>query len=62
MVPYKYEQDKSLGRWVGRQRNYHNNHHILLDRKELLDRIGFAWKAHALAARSSSSDVRVLTI
>jgi hypothetical protein len=42
MVPCKYEQDKSLGRWVMNQRARQNK--IRLDRKTILDEIGFAWK------------------
>jgi hypothetical protein len=60
-VPNKYKQDKSLGTWVTRQRKYHNNDTIRLDRKELLDEIGFVWKAVTGPARSSSAtDVRNL--
>jgi hypothetical protein len=50
MVSKKYEQDKSLGNWVHTQRKYHNNNTIRLDRKIILDKIGFAWNddgAHA---------------
>jgi hypothetical protein len=43
MVPHKYEQDKSLGKWVSRQRGLHNNNTMRPDRKILLDEIGFAW-------------------
>jgi hypothetical protein len=45
MVPYRYEQAKSLGKWVSNQRSGNNNNKIRLDRKELLDEIGFAWKS-----------------
>jgi hypothetical protein len=44
MVPCAYEQDKSLGKWVSRQRTVHINNRIRLDRKRILDEIGFAWK------------------
>jgi uncharacterized protein YbgA (DUF1722 family) len=44
LVPTKYEQDKSLGMWVGKQRHFHSNNSILQDRKDLLDELGFAWK------------------
>jgi uncharacterized protein YbgA (DUF1722 family) len=47
MVPFKYEQDKSLGNWVGKQRNILVNNKMRSDRKELLDEIGFDWKADA---------------
>jgi hypothetical protein len=47
MVPKSYEQDKSLGNWVDRQRSIHKSNKIQLDRKRILDQIGFAWKADA---------------
>jgi hypothetical protein len=64
MVPYKYEQDKSLGLWVHTQRKHNNKYTLLRDRKELLDQIGFVWNARARAVRSatSTSDVRILVI
>jgi hypothetical protein len=62
MVPCRYEQDKSLGRWVGTQRNDHNKNKIRPDREERLDEIGFAWKYTALAGRASNTDVRGLVI
>jgi hypothetical protein len=45
MVPRKYEQDKSLGPWVSTQRKHHINNKLRLDRKDILDKIGFAWTA-----------------
>jgi hypothetical protein len=45
MVPFRYEQDKSLGIWVSMQRKYHKNNKLRQDRKTILDQIGFAWKA-----------------
>jgi hypothetical protein len=42
-VPSRYEQDKSLGQWVNKQRHFHINDEIRLDRKRILDEIGFAW-------------------
>ena len=45
IVPNKYKEDTSLGTWVCRQRNYHTNNNLRKDRKELLDEIGFVWKA-----------------
>jgi hypothetical protein len=50
MVPHKYEQDKSLGQWVDKQRRNHVKNKMRLDRKSLLDKIGFVWK---VANRSS---------
>jgi hypothetical protein len=62
MVPFKYEQDKSLGQWVNTQRRSHNKNTMRPDRKELLNKIGFAWKYTTLAARASTTDVRGLVI
>jgi hypothetical protein len=62
MVPGVYEQDKSLGKWVNNQRNNHNKNKMRPDRKELLDKIGFAWKHVALAAPAPTTDVRDLAI
>jgi hypothetical protein len=62
MVPQKYEQDKSLGRWVSTQRKYQKTNKIRLDRKRILDEIGFAWTACTLAAPSSPMNVRGLVI
>jgi hypothetical protein len=45
LVPFAYEQDASLGNWVFDQRKKHKNNKLRLDRKELLDEIGFDWKA-----------------
>jgi nitrate reductase assembly molybdenum cofactor insertion protein NarJ len=47
MVPGKYKEDMSLGIWVNKQRCNNTNNKIRLDRKRLLDEIGFAWKADA---------------
>jgi uncharacterized protein YbgA (DUF1722 family) len=47
LVPQKYEQDKSLGEWVNKQRKIHNDNKMRLDRKIILDEIGFTWKADA---------------
>jgi hypothetical protein len=55
-VPRIYQQDKSLGVWVMNQRLRHANHKLLRDRKELLDDIGFVWKAdNSFATRASSA-------
>jgi hypothetical protein len=43
-VPRLFEQDKSLGQWVAMQRNNHKHNKLRLDRKRLLDEIGFSWK------------------
>jgi uncharacterized protein YbgA (DUF1722 family) len=44
MVPQKSKEDRSLGEWVNRQRTFHKNDKIRLDRKRILDELGFAWK------------------
>jgi hypothetical protein len=62
MVPARYEQDKSLGIWVSAQRRFHNNNKLRLDRKRILDEVGFFWNRRALPARASSADVRGLVI
>jgi hypothetical protein len=62
MVPARYEQDPSLGMWVARQRNFHNNNKMRPDRKELLDELNFVWKADTVATRSSATKVRGLAI
>jgi uncharacterized protein YbgA (DUF1722 family) len=61
-VPSIYEQDKALGDWVRTQRRNHTRNIMQLDRKGLLDKIGFAWKYITLAARASTTDVRDLAI
>jgi hypothetical protein len=62
-VPRSYKQDKSLWQWVTRQRQCHVKNKMLPHRKELLDEIGFAWKkAVAVAARSSTTNVRGIVI
>jgi uncharacterized protein YbgA (DUF1722 family) len=57
LVPKEYPEDKSLGRWVSRQRLLHSKNTIRLDRKGLLDELGFTWKVRTVAARSSTTDV-----
>jgi hypothetical protein len=44
MVPRSYEQDKPLANWVYTQRKYHGNHKLGIDRKRILNEIGFTWK------------------
>jgi uncharacterized protein YbgA (DUF1722 family) len=43
VVPCKYKEDASLGRWVDNQRHFHSKNIIRLDRKVLLDELGFVW-------------------
>jgi hypothetical protein len=56
LVPKKYQKDASFGTWVITQRQFHANNSLRLDRKELLDEIGFVWKADRIAARVSGED------
>jgi hypothetical protein len=57
-VPRGYQEDSlSLGIWVKNQRQFHKRNKLRLDRKGLLEEIGFVWKARNLAARSSTTDV-----
>jgi hypothetical protein len=44
VVPQKYEEDASLGTWVDNQRTAHTKNNMRLDRKGLLDEIGFVWR------------------
>jgi hypothetical protein len=41
LVPKHYEEDRSLGAWVCRQRDSHTNNMLRPDRKCLLDTLGF---------------------
>jgi hypothetical protein len=45
IVPDQYEKDVSLGAWVKNQRRRNIINTIRQDRKELLDKLGFTWKA-----------------
>jgi hypothetical protein len=56
-VPRGCEKDVSLGMWVSTQRGRHLKNKLRLDRKKLLDELGFAWKANTIAARSSTTKV-----
>jgi hypothetical protein len=62
MVPKSYEQDNSLGSWVSTQRSFNNKNKIRLDRKTLLDEIGFSWTFYTLAALSCPINVRGIVI
>jgi hypothetical protein len=57
IVLHRYEKDVSLGYWVDRQRQRHSKNKLRLDRKVLLDEIGFVWKVGTVAARSFTADV-----
>jgi hypothetical protein len=39
-----YDRDKSLGMWVGMQRQIYSENTMPEDRKQLLDELGFVWK------------------
>lgn len=43
-VPFQYELDKSLGRWVNEQRTQNTRSLLRADRKELLDQVNFLWR------------------
>lgn len=43
-VPFQWEQDKSLGRWVNEMRTQNTRGILRADRKSLLDKIGFLWR------------------
>jgi hypothetical protein len=50
LVPQRYQENASLGTWVNTQRQLHANNTVRLDRKELLEELGFAWKAQGANA------------
>jgi hypothetical protein len=43
LVPRGYQEDMSLGMWVGKQRQFHIKNKLPLHRKVLLDELGFVW-------------------
>jgi hypothetical protein len=51
IVPTKYEDDASLGKWVSWQRQSHSKNTIRLDRMKLLDEIGFVWRVDKTVSR-----------
>jgi hypothetical protein len=44
LVPTKYQEDMFFGAWINNQRQNNNRNTLRLDRKGLLDEIGFAWR------------------
>jgi hypothetical protein len=50
-----YDKDKSLGKWVGNQRQYYAENTMPEDRKQLLDELGFVWKIDKADADASLS-------
>jgi hypothetical protein len=44
VVPKRDKEGASLGWWVSTQRKHHYKNKLGLDRKTILDEIGFAWK------------------
>jgi hypothetical protein len=51
IVPQSNKEDKPLGVSICTQRRYHTKKKMrLIDRKELLDEMGFIWKVDTLAA------------
>jgi hypothetical protein len=73
-VPHKCEKDESLCFWVASQRQHHAKNKMRQDRKELLHKLDFVWKADShgrlgcflkadsIATRSSATDARCVTI
>ena len=53
IVPSFYDRDKSLGMWVGKQRQYYAGNRLPEDRKQLLDELGFVWKVDKADADAS---------
>jgi hypothetical protein len=51
-----YQEDLSLGKWVSNQRQMHVSNTLRLDRKELLDELGFAWKRGAAGNNKKETD------
>jgi hypothetical protein len=49
LVPKMYQEDASLGPWVITQRHFHSKNIIRVDRKELLDQLGFVWRVYKSA-------------
>jgi hypothetical protein len=47
LVPSTYQEDMALENWVNAQQRSHSNNKLRLDRKVLLDELGFAWKLRA---------------
>ena len=56
VVPFGCEQDKAYGRWMQTQRSFYALRKMRMDRKALLDEIGFVWTDESLAARLSDRD------
>jgi hypothetical protein len=54
-VPVNYERDTHTWQWAAKQRHFHNNNKIRLDRKGLLDKIGFVWNVEDHAATQLGS-------
>jgi hypothetical protein len=50
-----YDRDKSLGGWVGKQRQMYTANRMPEDRKQLLDELGFVWKVDKADADASLS-------
>jgi hypothetical protein len=57
IVPSFYDIDKSLGMWVGKQRQIYAANRMPEDRKLLLDELGFVWKVDKADADASLSQV-----
>lgn len=53
LVPTHYEEDPSLGSWVGIQRQLHRKSTLRSDRRDKLDTVDFVWVADASKLWSS---------
>jgi hypothetical protein len=65
VLPNIYEQDKGFANWVHQQRFLQTKNRMRKDRKDLLDKLEFVWRADTIAARSSTTtmeDVRSLVV
>jgi hypothetical protein len=54
LVPQRYAQDKSLGTWGSKQRTLHAKNNIRQNRKDLLDKIEFAWRVDLTVSHSNT--------
>jgi hypothetical protein len=55
IVPNSYDKDKSLGEWVGKQRQIYSTSIMPDDRKQLLEELRFVWKVDKADADASLS-------
>jgi hypothetical protein len=58
LVPNMYQEDMSLGKWAANQRQLDLNNKLGLDRKGLLDDIGFVWSVVKSAPARTDQDTQ----